>query len=71
MYMYIGDMLAVPIAKCKEPPKERLLRALDTAFLAVLKQNMLDDPYGPGVPVVLLCISVKRVEEFEVCTYVT
>ena len=58
----------VPVFKCKEPPKERLLRCLDMAFLKVLKENMLDDPYGPGVPTVaLLCTNVKSVQEFEVC----
>jgi hypothetical protein len=42
-----------------EPPKERLLREIDTIFLEVLKKNMKEDPYGPGVPTVaLLCTTV-------------
>ena len=53
-----------------EPPKERLLREIDTIFLEVLKKNMKEDPYGPGVPTVaLLCTTVTAVGEFKVSIY--
>ena len=57
--------MKIPIAKCKAPPKERLLRKVDEIFVSSLKEQLKSDPIGPGVPpVALLCTDVVCCEEF-------
>ena len=48
------------------PPPSRLLRKLDPVFTENLKQKIVQDPHGPGVPpAAVMCKDVTRKEQFE------
>lgn len=64
--LYHTGLLEVPITQLQQPPRSsRLLRESDPTFIKNLKENMLQDPSGPGAsPVAVLCKDVSKVEEF-------
>ena len=57
LFYKIDDaVMLIPITQCFEPDESRLLRKVDTHFVKLLKERMLQDPTAPGVPpLALLC----------------
>ena len=58
--MLLIGVFELPVTCLVQPEKQRLIRSLDEKFLANLKEQILNDPSGPGVPPVACnCLDVQ------------
>lgn len=59
--MLLIGVFELPVTCLVQPEKQRLIRSLDEKFLANLKEQILNDPSGPGVPPVACnCLDVQQ-----------
>ena len=57
----------MPVVHCGPPPESRLMRKVDQVFVTTLKNEMLQDSTGTGVPPAVLLCKTKSKDGFQVC----
>ena len=66
MYVLPG-LMELNVAMLDEPQRSRLLRGVDELFVTNLKDRLVGDPMGPGIPpIAVTCKSIAKGELFKV-----
>ena len=60
----------MPVVHCEPPPESRLMRKVDQVFVATLKNEMLRDSTGTGVPPAALLCKTKSKDGFQVSHHI-
>ena len=55
VYCFTG-LYEVMVKNCEEPPTSRALRRVDSIFVTSLKERILNDTSGIGIPLYLSCV---------------
>ena len=66
-FWLFSGLMELNVAMLEEPPLSRLLHSIDEVFLSSLKDRLVRDPMGPGIPPIsVTCKSIQKKELFKV-----